>query len=137
CTGVSFFHGSNDGQKGMGLIMLILVGLVPGAFALNMETAPDATKGIIAQMQLVVTEVQPLAGATTVSQEEAQKILSEYVPATGPKASEKTFAAIVAEAKFIGEKLTTQTDIASIPKAERTSMRSDVYLLDESIAKIL
>jgi PiT family inorganic phosphate transporter len=29
CTGVSFAHGSNDGQKGMGLIMLILIGLVP------------------------------------------------------------------------------------------------------------
>src|SRR5215472_16201899 len=26
CTLVSFFHGSNDGQKGMGLIMLILIG---------------------------------------------------------------------------------------------------------------
>src|ERR1700729_3706805 len=36
CTGVSFAHGSNDGQKGMGLIVLILVGIVPTAFALNM-----------------------------------------------------------------------------------------------------
>ena len=35
CTGVSFAHGSNDGQKGMGLIMLILVGTVPMAYALN------------------------------------------------------------------------------------------------------
>src|ERR1700753_1516129 len=35
CTGVSFFHGGNDGQKGMGLIMLILIGTVPGAYALN------------------------------------------------------------------------------------------------------
>jgi PiT family inorganic phosphate transporter len=36
CTGVSFAHGSNDGQKGMGLIMLVLIGIVPAAFALNM-----------------------------------------------------------------------------------------------------
>ena len=35
CTGVSFAHGSNDGQKGMGLIMLILIGTVPTAYALN------------------------------------------------------------------------------------------------------
>jgi PiT family inorganic phosphate transporter len=35
CGGVSFAHGSNDGQKGMGLIMLILVGTVPTAYALN------------------------------------------------------------------------------------------------------
>src|SRR5271154_4964273 len=32
CTLVSFFHGSNDGQKGMGLIMLILIGTVPTAY---------------------------------------------------------------------------------------------------------
>src|SRR5580698_10075903 len=35
CSGVSFAHGSNDGQKGMGLIMLILIGTVPTAYALN------------------------------------------------------------------------------------------------------
>src|SRR5262249_33603062 len=40
CTGVSFAHGSNDGQKGMGLIMLILIGVVPTAYALN-RALPD------------------------------------------------------------------------------------------------
>jgi PiT family inorganic phosphate transporter len=40
CTGVSFAHGSNDGQKGMGLIMLILVGTLPMAYALN-KTMPS------------------------------------------------------------------------------------------------
>lgn len=41
CTGVSFAHGSNDGQKGMGLIMLVLIGIVPAAYALDM--AADGT----------------------------------------------------------------------------------------------
>ncbi len=41
CTGVSFFHGSNDGQKGMGLIMLILIGTVPTAYALNHAVGAD------------------------------------------------------------------------------------------------
>src|SRR5579864_8448022 len=41
CTLVSFFHGSNDGQKGMGLIMLILIGTVPTAYALN-RTLPES-----------------------------------------------------------------------------------------------
>jgi phosphate/sulfate permease len=36
---VSFAHGSNDGQKGMGLIMLVLIGVVPAAYALNMRTS--------------------------------------------------------------------------------------------------
>lgn len=35
CTGVSFAHGSNDGQKGIGLIMLILIGVLPAEYALN------------------------------------------------------------------------------------------------------
>jgi PiT family inorganic phosphate transporter len=42
CTGVSFAHGSNDGQKGMGLIMLILIGTVPTAYALNRMPDADA-----------------------------------------------------------------------------------------------
>jgi PiT family inorganic phosphate transporter len=41
CTGVSFAHGSNDGQKGVGLIMLILIGLVPAHFALNLHGPPE------------------------------------------------------------------------------------------------
>ena len=47
CTGVSFAHGSNDGQKGMGLIMLILIGTVPTAYALN-RALPEAQ---VAQFQ--------------------------------------------------------------------------------------
>jgi inorganic phosphate transporter, PiT family len=39
CTGVSFAHGSNDGQKGMGLIMLILIGILPGTYALKMDAS--------------------------------------------------------------------------------------------------
>src|SRR3984885_3807875 len=42
CTGVSFAHGSNDGQKGMGLIMLILIGTVPTTYALN-KSLPDSS----------------------------------------------------------------------------------------------
>ena len=48
CTGVSFFHGSNDGQKGMGLIMLILIGTVPTAYALNHAVSPQQVQEYIA-----------------------------------------------------------------------------------------
>src|SRR6201995_1616145 len=46
CTGVSFAHGSNDGQKGMGLIVLILVGIVPATFSLDMSTTPQTIPAI-------------------------------------------------------------------------------------------
>ena len=48
CTGVSFFHGSNDGQKGMGLIMVILIGTVPTAYALNHAVSPVEVQDFIA-----------------------------------------------------------------------------------------
>ena len=51
CTGVSFFHGSNDGQKGMGLIMLILIGTVPTTYALNHAVTPHQTQDFIAVSQ--------------------------------------------------------------------------------------
>jgi PiT family inorganic phosphate transporter len=51
CTGVSFFHGSNDGQKGMGLIMLILIGTVPTAYALNHAVSPMQTQDFISASQ--------------------------------------------------------------------------------------
>ncbi len=58
CTGVSFAHGSNDGQKGMGLIMLILVGTVPTAYALN-HTVPAS------QMQTFVAVSQQTSDAVS------------------------------------------------------------------------
>jgi inorganic phosphate transporter, PiT family len=48
CTGVSFFHGSNDGQKGMGLIMLILIGTVPTAYALNHAVGSTEAQSFLA-----------------------------------------------------------------------------------------
>ena len=51
CTGVSFFHGSNDGQKGMGLIMLILIGTVPTAYALNHAVSPAEMQAFIVASQ--------------------------------------------------------------------------------------
>ena len=57
CTGVSFSHGSNDGQKGMGLIMLILVGTVPTAYALNHAVTPSQTADFMAVSQQTVQVV--------------------------------------------------------------------------------
>ena len=42
---MSFAHGSNDGQKGMGLIMLILIGTVPTAYAVNHAVTHEQTAG--------------------------------------------------------------------------------------------
>jgi len=57
CTGVSFAHGSNDGQKGMGLIMLVLIGIVPAAFALNMSTSSDEITATVAAARRLEAEL--------------------------------------------------------------------------------
>src|SRR5580700_9046970 len=57
CTGVSFAHGSNDGQKGMGLIMLILIGTVPTTYALNRAVTPAQTADFLAVSQQTVQVV--------------------------------------------------------------------------------
>jgi len=60
CTGVSFAHGSNDGQKGMGLIMLVLIGIVPATFALDMHAPPtDVTRAVAAARTLVAELDKP------------------------------------------------------------------------------
>ena len=38
-VGVSFSHGANDGQKGIGLIMLVLIGVAPAGFMVNMNSS--------------------------------------------------------------------------------------------------
>jgi phosphate/sulfate permease len=54
CTGVSFAHGSNDGQKGMGLIMLVLIGIVPAHYALDMR----ASSGEVAEAVAAAKELE-------------------------------------------------------------------------------
>jgi PiT family inorganic phosphate transporter len=44
CTSVSFSHGTNDGQKSIGLIMLTVIGLMPAAFALNPKAAEQTAR---------------------------------------------------------------------------------------------
>src|SRR5215475_7560890 len=62
CTLVSFFHGSNDGQKGMGLIMLILIGTVPTAYALNRTMPASAIEKFISNSDAASKVIASKAG---------------------------------------------------------------------------
>jgi phosphate/sulfate permease len=57
CTLVSFFHGSNDGQKGVGLVMLILIGIVPAHFAIDSSIDPIGLKSDLAQIETTVNRI--------------------------------------------------------------------------------
>jgi inorganic phosphate transporter, PiT family len=77
CTGVSFAHGSNDGQKGMGLIMLILVGTVPISYALNRAMPAEQMRQFVAVAQ--VTQQALEKGAPGTPPADPRAVLSEYV----------------------------------------------------------
>src|SRR5579863_823540 len=62
CTGVSFGHGSNDGQKGMGLIMLILIGILPTTYAVDQGATPDAIRALSADTQSIAIQMDRHAG---------------------------------------------------------------------------
>jgi PiT family inorganic phosphate transporter len=136
CTLVSFFHGSNDGQKGMGLIMLILVGLVPGAFALNMADNPAQLQGAVTEMRQLVGVVTPLANGTTVSQGDAITELTRFAK-KGGKPTDTTYAAMALEAQTIGDNLGKVASINDIAHDDRVPLRTDIYLLSEALNKLI
>jgi inorganic phosphate transporter, PiT family len=55
CTGVSFAHGTNDGQKSIGLIMLVVIGLLPSAFALNTDMTDTQVAEIAKEMPIAAS----------------------------------------------------------------------------------
>jgi len=60
CTLVSFFHGSNDGQKGVGLVMLILIGIVPAQFALNNSIDPVEMKSDLIKIEQTISRIDSM-----------------------------------------------------------------------------
>jgi PiT family inorganic phosphate transporter len=132
CTGVSFAHGSNDGQKGMGLILLILIGILPGTYALNMKSDASA----IAHLRTIALAVQTtephMAGDTLLS---ARQRLSDYVQSSNT-ANAGTFSAIGAISGEIAQKLTDITALDHLSPDERQSLRSDIYIMSQSIARL-
>lgn len=57
CTLVSFFHGRNDGQKGIGLVMMILIAFLPSYFAINTDVDPFKLQGAVVKVQTVITKI--------------------------------------------------------------------------------
>jgi len=128
CTGVSFAHGSNDGQKGMGLIMLILVGTVPMAYALNRAMPVDHMTQFVAMSQ--VTE-GTLAKSATGTPADSRAALSEYVRT---KAYQPEVVAALADVVGdIGEQVKQYGSFAHLPMEAVSNVRNDMYLASEAI----
>lgn len=129
CTGVSFAHGSNDGQKGMGLIMLILVGTVPMAYALNRAMPVDNVARFVAVSH--VTEETLLKGAPALPVERAREQLSAYVRTKTLSAD--TVTALGTLAAAVGHEVKAHGSLAKVPQDQVSNVRNDMYLLSESL----
>jgi len=129
CTGVSFAHGSNDGQKGMGLIMLILVGTVPMAYALNRAMPEAQVTQFVAMAQ--ATQQSLVHNAPAAAPADPRKTLSEYVRTK--QATPELVPALAAVAGSIGEQVKTHGTLAGVPAEAVANVRNDMYLASEAI----
>ena len=135
CTGVSFAHGSNDGQKGMGLLMLILIGVVPGAFALRMNTDEVAIHRIATESQMVSSALKAEATAAAKGSDpvlEVSAFLRE-----GSKKPTVPYAAIADLNDSISGKLANVKSFSELSEVDRRTMRTSVFLVGESLGKLI
>ena len=129
CTGVSFAHGSNDGQKGMGLIMLILIGTVPTAYALNRAVPPNQAREFIAASQQtaeVLGRYEQLHVAGDARAEIAAYVRSRIL-------TPATLAAVKQTVGDIGRELAMYGELRQVPPERVRNFRNDLYAVSEAL----
>ena len=133
CTGVSFAHGSNDGQKGMGLIMLILVGTVPTAYALNHAVSPAQTADFLAvsaQTEQVVSKhvnSNALVGDSRVE-------LTDYIRTREFK--DDTMLALRQYINDVGNEVKQFGILKKVPADRMGNLRNEMYVVSEALRLI-
>jgi PiT family inorganic phosphate transporter len=134
CMGVSFAHGSNDGQKGMGLIMLILIGTVPTAYALNHAVSPERMENFVMVSHRAVEIVSAhVEGNPSIGEprEEVSQYLHTRTMAPG------TLVALRQLINDITNELSIYEELRKVPEARVRNFRNDLYMVSESIRLML
>ena len=108
CTLVSFFHGSNDGQKGVGLVMLILIGIVPSYFALDQTKNPLDLRASLVKVEYVISRVNR----------------DELSPA-----DQQMLTKVQAQTADLDRIFADKTSIKDLPQTTRFEIRRDVLLV--------
>jgi phosphate/sulfate permease len=116
CGSVSLTHGSNDGQKGVGLVMLILIGIVPAYFSLNTKTDPTSLLEPVKKLELLLTQTD----AEPLSQHDQVK-LTETITLT----------------RDLHARLSNVPSVESIPAKERFEVRKDILLIDRHVKDLV
>jgi len=130
CTLVSFFHGSNDGQKGMGLIMLILIGTVPTVYALNRTMPASQIEAFIRNSEAASKVIEAKAGG--------HQIIGNPRPAVTLYVSQReinegTFPSLAVLVREIAQQVSQYGSLAKLPAEAVGNTRNDMYLASEAL----
>ncbi len=130
CSGVSYTHGSNDGQKGMGLIMLILVGTVPTAYALNHAVSPAQTADFLAVSQQTVQVVSKYVKPSAVVGD-SRADLTHFI--STKQFDDNTMLALRQYINDIGNEVKGYTLLKNVPVDRQGNLRNEMYVVSEAI----
>jgi phosphate/sulfate permease len=116
CSGVSLSHGSNDGQKGVGLVMLILIGIVPAFFALNGKMDPSELKTPLSRIEMVLDSIDhgPLSQSDKIKLTETKGMTASLLA-----------------------RMETKVTVSSIAKEQRFLIRKDIMLVDRNLKELV
>ncbi len=128
CTLVSFFHGSNDGQKGMGLIMLILIGVAPTAYALNRAPGEGHAAAFVSAAH-AASKIVEAHGAGYAITGDPRPAVTEYVH--DHTIAEGTYPSLAVLTKEISDSVEQYGSVAKTPLDKVQNLRNDMYLASE------
>ncbi len=130
CGGVSYAHGSNDGQKGMGLIMLILVGTVPTAYALNHTVGAGEVQTFAAVSTQVAGALSNYAEPGSVLQDSGKQ-LETFV--AKKKYEPGVILALQQQVIDIRNEASSYGALGNVPPEMQANVRNQMYLTSESL----
>ena len=131
CSGVSFSHGSNDGQKGMGLIMLILIGTVPTAYALNHAVTPHDVQQFIVASDNAGQIFNAHADAKGILGPDARATVTDYIRTK--QLQPDTMIALRELVQDLSHEVALYKEFKSVPGREQANVRNDMYVVSEAI----
>jgi PiT family inorganic phosphate transporter len=131
CTGVSYKHGSNDGQKGMGLIMLILIGTVPTAYALNHAVSARDVQDFIAASEQAGQILDRHVDKAGILGENARTEVTDYIRTK--QIQPDTILALRELVEDLNHEVALYKVFKSVPAKDQTNVRNDMYVASEAI----
>ena len=129
CTAVSFAHGGNDGQKGMGLIMLILIGCAPTAYALNRTVPESATPAFVRSATAAgAAFAMHGGGAAPASVDAARTTLTRALQVKRAD-QPAVYDALAAVSRDVSGRIAGYGSLGKVPAAATPNLRNDMYLV--------